>query len=342
MKNKIISNRSKLIGCGLAEYHQQGFDGRDKVIVVLDEQGYVRPDVMDKNIFSVPLGEGTKASHGTLVSQVLHIAAPGAKIVMLPFMNQEDRKASIKWIKGNKVDLINMSLNLATANSIYPDLKALNIPIIAAAGNDGPDTADVASPACYDWTIAVGGYLEGVNTLYYENSNGDNMDCVTYTSIDVETKPGYIVPVSGTSAASPWLCGMLASFFTGYSVPDVHKLREFIRENCIDLEIKGKDRMSGWGFFKLPALSERSTCPYLKKETKPEVKPAESTDTQKKQIKIEMDIGSKKALVNGKTVNLDCQPVVVDGRTLVPLRFIAENLECQVDYKGGKITVIRS
>lgn len=342
-----ITNTSKLIKSNVLEYHNAGLDGRDKVIVVLDEEAFIRPNNMSRDYFVAPLGEGDSPSHNTLVSQVLHVTAPKAKIVMLPFMNDENRKASMQWIRQNKVDLINMSLNLATANDIYPELKALNVPIIAAAGNKGPDTEDVASPACFDWTIAVGGYLENINALYFENSNGENMDCVAFTGIDIETKPGYIAPVSGTSAASPWLCGMLACYFTGYAVSNVYSLREFIKNNCTDLEIVGKDKMSGWGFFKLPPLTERANDKSLQ-QYKPDNDSSEFEDNASsgnvsadKKTKIEMEIGSKEASVNGEKVQLDCASVVQNGRTLVPLRFIAEILGCQVDYKSGKITITK-
>jgi len=47
------------------------------------------------------------------------------------------------------------------------------------------------------------------------------------------------------------------------------------------------------------------------------------------------------AIVNGDNVTLDQSVTVINGRTLVPLRFVAENLDCNVDYasESGIITV---
>ncbi len=47
------------------------------------------------------------------------------------------------------------------------------------------------------------------------------------------------------------------------------------------------------------------------------------------------------AVVNGDNVTLDQSVTVVNGRTLVPLRFVTENLDCNVDYafESGIITV---
>lgn len=324
------NNSSKLAKCGLADYHAAGLDGRGLTVAVLDEQPYIRP-TMDREIFSTPLGEGREATHASNVAQVLHEAAPGAKVVMLPFMNYADRKAAIAWLQNNPVDIINISLNLATADESWPDLQALNRPVVAAAGNKGPDTADCAKPARYSWTLAVGGYLEGAEAVYSDNSCGDSMDCVAYTNILLESKPGYLVPFGGTSAAAPWLCGMLACLFTGHKIPAVEVLRVVIRTYCRDVAEPGKDRSSGWGLFIMPPLAEwrEEAAKFGRPTDKPQ------------QTKIVLHLGSSAAEVNGQAVQLDCAPRAEAGRTLVPLRFVAEALGCQVDYLAGQITIVR-
>lgn len=47
---------------------------------------------------------------------------------------------------------------------------------------------------------------------------------------------------------------------------------------------------------------------------------------------MELTIGSSKALVDNRTVQLDTQPVLKDGRTMVPLRFVSEQLGCLVSW----------
>lgn len=55
---------------------------------------------------------------------------------------------------------------------------------------------------------------------------------------------------------------------------------------------------------------------------------------------IKLTIGKKTAIVNAKSLTLDVAPYVVSGRTLVPLRFIGENLGAEIawDAKAQKIT----
>jgi len=55
---------------------------------------------------------------------------------------------------------------------------------------------------------------------------------------------------------------------------------------------------------------------------------------------ITLYIGSKNAIVNGKTVKLDVPPQIVQGRTVVPIRFVTEALGCKVDWDGEKQEIL--
>lgn len=48
---------------------------------------------------------------------------------------------------------------------------------------------------------------------------------------------------------------------------------------------------------------------------------------------LELTIGSTTAIVNGREVQADVAPIIVNGRTLVPLRLIAEALGRRVDWE---------
>ena len=51
-------------------------------------------------------------------------------------------------------------------------------------------------------------------------------------------------------------------------------------------------------------------------------------------------IGKREAKVNGRTVMLDVPPQIVQGRTVIPLRFVTEALGCKVDWDGEKMEVL--
>ena len=44
--------------------------------------------------------------------------------------------------------------------------------------------------------------------------------------------------------------------------------------------------------------------------------------------------------VNGRTVYPDTEPVIIEGRTLVPIRAVAEALDTEVFYNGNTKTVV--
>jgi len=55
---------------------------------------------------------------------------------------------------------------------------------------------------------------------------------------------------------------------------------------------------------------------------------------------IKLSIGSTSPTVNGEVVSIDQPGVIVDGRTLVPLRFIGESLGVNVSWEDSSRTVI--
>lgn len=51
-------------------------------------------------------------------------------------------------------------------------------------------------------------------------------------------------------------------------------------------------------------------------------------------IILKMQIGVAEAIKNGETVTLDVPPMIVSGRTLVPVRFVSESCGCQVAWNA--------
>ncbi len=57
-------------------------------------------------------------------------------------------------------------------------------------------------------------------------------------------------------------------------------------------------------------------------------------------VKIVLQIGNNVASVNGKDTTLDVAATIVEGRTMVPARFISESLGCNVAWEDSTKTVI--
>lgn len=56
-------------------------------------------------------------------------------------------------------------------------------------------------------------------------------------------------------------------------------------------------------------------------------------------ILIQLTIGSQAAMVNGKQTKLDVPPMIMNGRTLVPIRFISEALGAEVAFDAATRTI---
>ncbi|MBE7046863.1 MAG: copper amine oxidase N-terminal domain-containing protein [Ruminococcaceae bacterium] len=57
---------------------------------------------------------------------------------------------------------------------------------------------------------------------------------------------------------------------------------------------------------------------------------------------VSLTIDKKAAKVNNKVIALDVAAQIIEGRTMVPARFVAESLGCKVDWDGNTKTVIIS
>ena len=55
---------------------------------------------------------------------------------------------------------------------------------------------------------------------------------------------------------------------------------------------------------------------------------------------VSLKIGSSVMEINGEPIILDTAPIVVNGRTLVPARAVAEGLGCTVDWQDETNTVV--
>lgn len=54
---------------------------------------------------------------------------------------------------------------------------------------------------------------------------------------------------------------------------------------------------------------------------------------------VEAVVGQTSLKVNNEEKQMDISPMIIDGRTLVPARFVAESFDCDVDWDGDEKTV---
>jgi len=54
---------------------------------------------------------------------------------------------------------------------------------------------------------------------------------------------------------------------------------------------------------------------------------------------VKSTIGKNEMIVNNEAITIDIAPMIVDGRTLVPARFVAEAFNCDVEWDASTLTV---
>ncbi|SFL80905.1 S8 family peptidase [Salibacterium qingdaonense] len=253
-------------------WHNAGYIGNDVKVVLLDSGGDARDNMEDW--YHEPVEDYDEHGHSTNVGFVCREFAPGVQIYVM-----ENNDEGHQWVLDHldDIDLINVSMagySGSTVPSYVERYKELDIPLICGSGNDGYD-AQVSYPAAYDFTIAIGALHlgNGGAGAYYANQ-GEALDAVTYSNIYVQRDDGHTFGVTGTSFSAPMATGMLACWMqwrkeNGLGRPTREETRQFVHENCRDIQDEGFDWETGHGLFCLPA-----EIPQIE-EPQPEPKPEE-------------------------------------------------------------------
>lgn len=298
---------------GVSKYHNAGILGDGVRIAVLDPEQELYH--YQEGGIERPLGvSGKSGGHLGQCIAVLQQVCPAAKIYALG-----TSKECWEWCLDNQIDIISASYTSPSnilKNALEDRFKQSNTIIFAASGNSSKDNgADIIYPSALDFTISVGAYCPNLDKVEGYSNGGEQLDCVAYTDIAVTTNKGTTMEFNGTSAATPLVAGMVALLLSVVGKKDYKWVRDYIRMNSIDILEEGKDTKSGYGLFVLPELEDES-------------------------MEIRMTIGSKVAEVNGEIKTLSLAPVEKNGTTLVPIRFVAEALGCEVEYEAASRGIV--
>ena len=280
-------------------------------ITAWHEQGYKGKGVVVWN-------RENATGHGGTTRSVIERVAPEATIISASinasFYGDEmldcnvDGKPVEDFIRDNKVKIISSSIagnhNAPEFIKLWKDLVAkYNLVIFNSAGNDSDEGPTSFFP--YEHSIQVGA-VELVN---------GTVKSASYSSVGSEVDfTNFTLWFRGTSFACPYTAGMGALLIGRYGDLTQEEVYQMLKRNAVDFGSQGKDNYFGWGVPQMPDINSKY---------------------------ITLTIGSNVMKINGQNVFLDTEPIIDgNGRTLVPVRAIAEALGCEVGWIPSEQKVI--
>jgi hypothetical protein len=177
----------------------------------------------------IPVSTNKILGHGTRMLSVIVQVNPLAKIIPIRIVGidskgnpgnyyTDDIDSALKWVTKNQkkynISIVNISqgntFNTCDVSTTFKKqvnlLKELNVPVIAAAGNDG-NKKPVFTPACWKDVVSVGAVTSNGTIQTYSNANGkvDVYIPDNYTSIMLDNSTKTIIGTSNSTAAlSAW------------------------------------------------------------------------------------------------------------------------------------------
>ena len=216
-------------------------------------------------------------------------------------------KCFVDYKKRDDFDVYTTSAFDSTDKNQNERVKALNDKgkiLFCAVGNSGKDTTTFTARS---GLLAVGAMHlkdDGSVIVASYSSTSDELDFYSFSELNVSCTSKEI---TGTSFSAPLLAGMI-TLVQEYFMKKIGRMLTYTEM----LEFMHKNSKNG--LFILPDIDD--------------------------DVEIVLKIGDKRALVNNEEVELDTAPIIKDNRTFVPIRFVAENLGCIVNWDEEKREVI--
>ena len=233
----------------------------------------VKVALLDTAIQKTEQLPGMEAGHGTAMLSLItgssgpvQGASPGATILNFPVLGGDGVGNSFSLAEAifKAVDqgarVINMSLGSDGDSSVVRDAVAYalskNVVLVAAAGNEAVNR--VSYPAAYDGVVSVGSVDADRQHLYFSN-RGPSVSVVAPGYAVVADWPGgKMVEVSGTSASTALVSGVVAALLSKEPNLTGSKATELLRQYANDTGAAGKDDETGYGVVDLQRVLERN------------------------------------------------------------------------------------
>lgn len=305
---------------GITRFHNAGYKGKN---VKIGSKEWIHEENFDNVIHFYQ--EPTENTHGDKVMDYIQQVAPEATFISVQLYSSAKRVQEEKFIRENIPDIFTTSQFHASADvnettqALWQYLYNNNCLLCCAAGNENErKTMRLSRNNIYWQTIGACHF----NKNKAERADYSNYSCdLDFMSLsNLRSRLFGKVKHTGTSFSSPIfaaMCGLVQDFFienTGKKLTNANLL-QFAIDNCQDLGEQYKDDYYGYGLFILPDPAKIDIARY-----------------NRDYKTINLQINNTQAKINDKLVELDSKPTIINNRTMVPVRFIAEAFDCKVDW----------
>ena len=301
-----------------------------------------------------PKGFHAKRGHGDTVMEHIRMVAPEATLISYPFSgsfttNTYDSKCA-DYIIQNKCHVFTTSCSGGEISKgkemAMQDCIDAGCIFFGAAGNK---SSEIKGEIKSDKYYAIGGVKPYSTTGVY---NWSKITKVSYSGTGKEldfVTLAEILGCNGTSFCSPVIAGMCAlvqQFFTEKIGRRLTRseMEHFMKANCIDLDVEGFDKNTGYGLFVLPNIDTIKISDYISDTDVGN--PNEGIDYSGfpqvggNDMKVIMYIDNKIMNIDGQNIEYDVAPFIKDNRTFVPVQFLKDiGFNVEWDGKERKVTI---
>jgi hypothetical protein len=232
--------------------------------------------------------------HYEVTVKCAKVSSPDSEILAVQNDNVAwDKAISEKW------DIVNISMTMFDYEKSLEYVNQGGI-VVCATGNN-----DQSKFVWWPHVIDVGAQLENGLVATY-SAKGTELDLVTYVPYIQGSSGNWFKPM-GTSFSSPFCAGSIACLIQYWkSIKykyDGYKVRQYLLNHAEDIYTEGYDTTSGYGSMRVNTMKV-----------------------------IDIPINENKIIVDGETKLLDVGGIIVNGRTVIPARALAESLGCSVEW----------
>lgn len=248
-------NKKAFDYAGITSWHNKGEYGKGVRIGIIDSEWNVEESYLKDHVTlrHHSYGDDTKeGEHGYKSCAVDNIVAPQAEFVLFPA-----NIFSFSDLDDYNLDLITMSMGSEKDGMGKYDDKDWTDGryfLVAASGND--NASMVSYPAKSDGSLSVGAATleNGKPKRKHYSNRGDMLNVMGFTDIYIPGLDGELDKHTGTSAACPFVAGMLALIIRRYGKISNDELLQIVYENTEDMKDRGFDEYTGQGLFKMPVI----------------------------------------------------------------------------------------